>query len=122
MIRYAFMRRADRPDAERIGNGKTPVGNEWNGWNGSETFSHKEKNEADSSSSTGEVSAVSVPAVPSIPQRGFQRSASVPEAGRSVPSSVQPQLLSLDSSLVGSGADVFSDDDDPAWGPRPEVA
>lgn len=120
------MRRADRheaervaTDAERIGNGKTPAGN---GWNGSETLSHKEKNKADSSSSIGEVTAESVPAVPSIPQKGSQRSASVSEAGRSVPGSVRPQLLSVEPGLVGSGADVFGDDDDPAWGPRKEVA
>lgn len=129
LIRYAILRRAEVPeaervktDAERIRNGKTPAGNGWNGWNGSETLSHKEKNEADSSSSIGEVSAGSVPAVPPIPRKGSQRSASVPEASRSVPGSVQPQLLSLEPRLVGSGADVFSDDDDPAWGPRPEVA
>jgi hypothetical protein len=128
VIRYAILRRADRPeaervatDAERIGNGKTPVGNGWNGWNGSETFSYKEENEADSSS-IGEVSAESVPAVPSIPQKGSQHSASIPEAGRSVPGSVQPQLLSLEVGLVGSGADAFCDEDDPAWGPRTKPA
>lgn len=126
VIRYAFMRRAEVPeaervatDAERIGNGKTRVGSGWNGWNGSETLSHKEKNEADCSSSMREVSVGSVPAVPPIPQKGTERSVSDPEAGRSVPGSVQPQLLSLDSVLVGSGADVLSDDDDPAWWPRP---
>ena len=121
MIRYAFMRRADRheaervaTDAERIGNGKTPAGN---GWNGSETLSHKEKNKADSSSSIGEVTAESVPAVPSIPQKGSQHSASIPEAGRSAPDLVQYQILKLESSLAGNGADVFSGHEAPAWVP-----
>jgi len=129
LIRYAFMRRAEVLEAERVetdpernGNGKTQVRKRWNGWNGSETLNHKEKNKAESSSSIGEVTAGSVPAVPPIPQSGAQRSASIPDAGRSVPGSVQSQLQSLKPALVGSGADVFGDDDDPAWGPRQEVA
>ena len=28
----------------------------------------------------------------------------------------------VDAKTVGSGADAFDDDDDPAWGPRGEVA
>ena len=114
------MRRADRheaervaTDAERIGNGKTPAGN---GWNGSENLSHKEKNKADRSS-IGEVTAESVPAVQSIPQKGSQHSASIPEAGRSAPDLVQYQILKLESSLAGNGADVFSCHEAQAWVP-----
>jgi len=59
-----------------------------------------------------------VSAVPSIPKKRSQRSASVPEAGPSVLGSVQPQLLSLEPGLVGSGADFSSNNDDPAWGSR----
>jgi hypothetical protein len=51
-----------------------------------------------------------------------QRSASLPEAGQSVPEPVQPQLLSLESGLARNCTDFVSDHDDTAWGPRPEVA
>jgi len=32
-----------------------------------------------------------------------------------------PQDAEAPFGLAGSGADVFDDDDDPAWGPRSEV-
>ena len=95
VIRYGFMARiseADQQitgtDAERTGNGNTPVGNGWNGWNGSEDLPHKEEKEPDGNfSHRAEGSAESVPAVPSMPQKGSHRSASVPEPALSVPPS-----------------------------------
>ncbi len=49
------------------------------------------------------------------------------ESEQQVGTTVQPELEVLSStarveSAFGSGADVFADADDPAWGPRPEVA
>jgi hypothetical protein len=79
---------------------------------------HKEKNEADNPSSIGDGTAGPDPAIPFIAQKGSRRSVSVPEEGRSVSRLVQPQLQGLEPGLVGSGADAFSDEDDPAWGPR----
>jgi hypothetical protein len=76
-------------DAEWIGNGKTPEGNGWNGWNGSNQPRASAEGEDQSSPPVmrriGDESPGPVPAVPSIPQKGFHRSASVPESVRSVP-------------------------------------
>ena len=68
VIRHGFMRRVGN-GRERHGNGKTPVGNGWNGWNGSQQVTHKAKED-------GDVSPIErsdpepVPAVPSIPSKG----------------------------------------------------
>lgn len=103
VIRHAFMARLDAPEAERmeteaerIGNGKTPVGNGWNGWNGSEEVPHVEENRSVSGGYTPAFpyravgGAESVPAVPSVPQKGSQRSASVPTRSASVPQGIRP--------------------------------
>lgn len=117
VIRHGFMARANRQqqptqaermetpaerqtaEAERIGNGKTPVGNGWNGWNGSDQLRVMGK-EAQPTPAAAEASigvalspdggefGFTVPSVPSVPQKGSHRSASVPEAPRSVPRSV----------------------------------
>lgn len=93
VIRHAFLARlSPQPagtdqtppgtEAERIGNGETPVGNGWNGWNGSDQTGLIEEN-ADQPPS-GAIpyrameSAKSVTAVPSVPQKGFDVSPSVP--------------------------------------------
>lgn len=79
-------------DAERIGNGKTPVGNGWNGWNGSEQVRHKEENPQPPETAVfpfkSEESSEPVPAVPSVPYKGSYRSAPVPEPPLSVPLAV----------------------------------
>jgi phage/plasmid-associated DNA primase len=129
VIRHAFMQRAEMLEAElvgtdpkRVGNGNNPVGKEWKGWNGSETGSHRQNNEEIYSPPIEECRGSSVPPVSSFPQQGSQRFASVPEVSRSDLQAIQPELLGLEPSLVGSGADAFSDDDDPAWGERKELA
>lgn len=99
VMRHALMARLSGTDqsatgtgAERIGNGKTPLGNGWNGCNGSEQIAFKEKNATPSdltvfSYRDGETSEP-VPAVPSVPYKGSCRSAPVPESVPSVPRSV----------------------------------
>ena len=99
VIAEAFRRRlagTDEPTpgtaAERIGNGKTPVGNGWNGWNGSEEISHREKTPEAPPSPVFSYGAMgspeSVSAVPSVPHKGSYRSAAVPEPPSSVPVAV----------------------------------
>ncbi|MEB3276947.1 MAG: DUF3854 domain-containing protein [Cyanobacteriota bacterium] len=100
VIRHAFMARIDapqaeriEPEAERVGNGKTPVGNGWNGWNGSEQLPHIGENREQIDTASIPYRAVggakSVPAVPSVPQKGSQRSASVPAPPVSVPQGIR---------------------------------
>ena len=101
VIRHAVMAEMGGTDqsatgtgAERIGNGKTPVGNGWNGCNGSEQTALREKNTTPSdpvvfSYRDGETPEP-VPSVPSVPYKGSHRSAPVtrpvPSVTRSVPS------------------------------------
>lgn len=80
-------------DAERQGNGKTPVGNGWNGCNGLESVSHREKNttppERETDGQFFPYRAVDasepVPAVPSSSRKGSQRPPAVPPAVPPVP-------------------------------------
>jgi hypothetical protein len=135
VIRHAVMAEASGTDeapsgtdAERIGNGKTPVGNGWNGWNGSDQISHKEKNadppdplpDAPVISLMGGETSGTVPAVPSVPRKGFDVSPSVPEPVPSVPPGVpvevqNPQTGNWESgwrqltSGSGSGSVLCSD-------------
>jgi phage/plasmid-associated DNA primase len=114
-IAEAFLRRltgtdetTPGTDRERIGNGKTPVGNGWNGWNGSEEISHREKTPATSSPQRfsyrdGE-SEKPVPSVPSIPHRGSCRSAAVPETPPSV-----PEVVPADRSATDQGHPIAVD-------------
>jgi hypothetical protein len=93
VIRSAFLARlktqqgTDGTDAERIGNGKTPVGNGWNGWNGSSPYSPIEE-PASEPSYRGSSAPQPVPTVPSVPCKGSCRSASVPDPFPSVPQGV----------------------------------
>lgn len=130
VIRHAFMARLEAPEAQRIeaeaqwvDNGKNPVGNGWNGCNGSDQLSPK-ADQSDVAPSRGRCGAPSVPSVPSIAHKGSERSPSVPDPFTSVPhqSATTQQTLLLAHEPVGSGADAFADDDDPAWGPRPSAA
>jgi len=99
VIRHGFLARiaaADSAtpgtDAERVGNGKTPVGNGWNGWNGSK---EKEDKGETADSPPDVISPIGakgngkpVSSVPSVPYKGSQRSPSVPPSvpgGESVP-------------------------------------
>jgi phage/plasmid-associated DNA primase len=107
VIRHAYLSRVRGPsvgtdqeppgtDAERIGNGKTPLGNGWNGWNGSEQVRAIESAGTDAPDvcvHMGEGWPESVPSVPSIPHKGSHRSASVPEPVPSVPHTGQPVLV-----------------------------
>ena len=85
VIRHAFMARISGTDAERIGNGKTSLGNGWNRSNESEPLPCMEENELVFFPYRAEGSSESVPSVPSIPCSGSQRSASVPPPPASVP-------------------------------------
>jgi hypothetical protein len=99
VMRHALMARLSGTDqsatgtgAERIGNGKTPLGNGWNGCNGSKQTAFEEKNATPSDPTVfsyrdGETPEP-VPAVPSVPYKGSCRSAPVPESVPSVPRSV----------------------------------
>ena len=90
-------------DAERIGNGKSPVRNGWNGWNGSEPTQSIEQNNTppDQPANHAPISyraidgTESVPAVPSVPQKGFDVSLPVPEPVPSVPQGVPIDVRSL---------------------------
>lgn len=82
IIRHAFLRRAGN-GRERHGNGKTPVGNGWNGWNGSET---PEPKEIICSSLIERSEPQPRAPVASVPYKGSCRSAPVPSVTRSVPS------------------------------------
>jgi hypothetical protein len=107
VIRHAVMAEASGTDeapsgtdAERIGNGKTPVGNGWNGWNGSNQTSNKEKNadppdpllDASVISLMGGETSGTVPAVPAVPHKGFDVSLPVPEPVPSVPPGVPVEV------------------------------
>ena len=70
VIRQSWMRRIGN-GTERQRNGKTPVGNGWNGWNGSEEVSHEGKKEGEDFSPIGVCAPLPVPSVPSVPQTGF---------------------------------------------------
>lgn len=75
VIYSAVMAEASGTDAERIGNGKTPVGNGWNGWNGSNQIARMEETrevQADTSPvfPYGDVLSEPVPSVPSVPCKG----------------------------------------------------
>jgi hypothetical protein len=113
VIRHAVLaevsgtdQQGDGTGRERIGNGKTPVGNGWNGWNGSEQVSHKEEKTPPSDPSLfsyiGNESAKPVPSVPSIPQRGSQRSAPVPPPVPSVPPAVPEPLVNAQVATVST--------------------
>lgn len=123
VVRRGFLARLDRQQpgdqpglvgngkstgAERIGNGKTPVGNGWNGWNGSDQVGsmgielQQTRPAADGDASThgnGE-SGFAVPSVPSVPQQGSCRSASVPPSVPSVPPSVPTVRRDTDNGLA----------------------
>jgi hypothetical protein len=73
------------PGRERVGDGKNPIGNRWNGCNGSEPLTHMREEDPPVVSPIGGEAAESVPAVPSFPYKGSQRSAPVPEGVRPVP-------------------------------------
>lgn len=105
IIRFAFMARAGGMPAEWIGNGRSPLGNGWNGWNGSADLTQKENDTGQKNSCRGDEAPASVPAVPSIPHKGFGVMLAIPGVAPTVP--------------VGSGADAMADDDDPYWPPRP---
>ena len=85
VIRHAILARASGTGAERVGNGKTPIGNGCNGCNESEPLTHMRKKDAPPVFSIGSEAGESVPAVPSVPYKGSQRSAPVPETPRPVP-------------------------------------
>lgn len=85
MIRHAVLARAGGTDAERVGNGKTPIGNGWNGCNGLEPLTHTREEGSPVVSLMGDEAAESVPAVPTVTYKGSQRSAPVPETARPVP-------------------------------------
>jgi len=103
VMRHALMARLSGTDqsttgtgAERIGNGKTPLGNGWNGCNGSEQIAYKEKNATPSDPTVfsyrdGETPEP-VPAVPSVPYKGSCRSAPIPESVPSVPPGVPVEV------------------------------
>ncbi len=99
VVTEAFYRRLGGTDettpgtaAERIGNGKNPVGNGWNGWNGSNEVGNEEKKPEPPSPAVFPYGAMgspeSVPSVPSVPHRGSHRSAAVPGPVPSVPGPV----------------------------------
>jgi len=92
VIRHAFLRRIGN-GTERHGNGKTPVGNGWNGWNGSGQTADKEKNLPVVLSLIGEGEPESVPAVPSVPHFGSHRSVAIPDQAQSVPSGTLIEVL-----------------------------
>ncbi|MEI6359002.1 MAG: DUF3854 domain-containing protein [Synechococcus sp. ELA619] len=101
VIRQAFMRRAGN-GRERHGNGKTPVGNGWNGWNGSEQVSHKEKKDGGDFFYKGEGGPQPVPSVPSVPQKGSAVPDPFPTRSAAVPQTIAappwlPTLLELRS-------------------------
>jgi len=98
VIRYAILARASGTGAERVGNGKTPIGNGWNGCNGSEPLTRMREKNIPPVSSIGSESAESVPSVPSVPYKGSHRSAPVPETSRPV-----PQGLPIDVQNVKTG-------------------
>jgi phage/plasmid-associated DNA primase len=97
VVRHGFMARLADPiagtDAERIGNGETPVGNGWNGWNGKNEVVSKGVDQSEHTNAPGSDEnpygamgvEKSVPSVPSVPHKGSGRSASVPDAPQSVP-------------------------------------
>ena len=75
VIRCAVLAEASVTDAERIGNGKTPLGNGWNGCNGSNQIAHMEETrevQADTSPvfPYGGVFSEPVSTVPSVPCKG----------------------------------------------------
>jgi putative DNA primase/helicase len=85
VIRYAVMAGVNGTGAERVGNGKTPTGNGWNGCNGSEPLTHMREEDTSVVSPIGGEAAESVPAVPSLPCNASQRTEPVPEQPRPVP-------------------------------------
>jgi phage/plasmid-associated DNA primase len=85
VIRHAVIAEESGTGAERVGDGKTPIGNEWNGCNGSEPLTHMREKDSPVVSLIGGESRESVSAIPSIPHKGSQRSAPVPEHPRPVP-------------------------------------
>ena len=105
IIRAGFMARASGTPAERVGNGKNPLGNGWNGWNESDQLTPRTDRPNEVSSYGKEAEPESVPAVPSVPHRGFGVTPAIPGMPSAVP--------------VGSGADAMADEDDPHWPPRP---
>ncbi|MFM7648802.1 MAG: DUF5906 domain-containing protein [Cyanobium sp.] len=126
LIRHAFLARIKAPevataenpsgerigtDAERVGNGKTSVGNGWNGWNGSETpYAIEDQADLDSDAHIGGEGA-STRSIYSIhsPQ-GFCRSASIPDPFPSIPDRVPtPQ-----SAPAAAGQPVWVDGK-PGW-------
>jgi hypothetical protein len=75
VIRCAVLAEASVTDAERIGNGKNPVGNGWNGCDGSNQIARMDETrevQADTSPvfSYGGVLSEPVPTIPSVPCKG----------------------------------------------------
>lgn len=105
IIRAGFMARASGTPAERVRNGKNPLGNGWNGWNGSEALSQEGNGGSSKNLYRSDKAPISVPAVPSVPHTGFGATLAIPGVTSTVP--------------LGSGADAMADDDDPHWPPRP---
>jgi phage/plasmid-associated DNA primase len=99
VIRHAFMARIGGTDTERIGNGKTPVGNGRNGCNEAEQFADKEKSSPVVLPLIGEENQKPVPTVPSVPQMGSCSSSSVPETPLSVPGGVRNVSEWVDAAL-----------------------
>lgn len=107
VIRHAYLSRVERAkqdaavtdqgqsvtDAERVGNGETPIGNGWDGCDELEELRTWEKTEdealSDDFSPIGECGPKPVTSVPSVPHKGFQRSASVTDPSPSVTPSPQ---------------------------------
>lgn len=71
--------------AERVGNGKTPVGNGCNGCNGSEPIKRVREKNSSLAPHREERTPEPVPSVPSVPYKGSCRSAPVPESVPPVP-------------------------------------
>lgn len=119
LIQYAYLSRVPQPsggtdqepsgtDAERMRNGKTPLGNGWNGWNGSEPVRTWENaGNGGFDACIGEGSPESVSSVPSIPCRGFAVPDPFPIHSRSVPpapDAAQPVLVDGQSGWSLPGA------------------
>lgn len=98
-------------DAERIGNGKTPVGNGWNGRNGSastpllEQSNYPSKPTSDGAAISYEpVGAVeSVPAVPAVPYKRSEGSLPVPLPVSAVPNGVPIEVFNTSTKMWEPG-------------------
>jgi len=93
VIRHAVLAEVSGTGAERVWNGKTPIGKGWNGCNGSEPFTHMKEKPFPVSSPIGRETAKPIPAVPSVPYKGSRRSTPVPESARPVPQGAAIEVL-----------------------------